>query len=256
MFIDADVHISPYPRDGGITPEQVIRAMDRAGIDKAVCWLQPPYMRTLDDAMAYVDAAARRYPDRLLPFGWIDPHFDEKTCMDMCKRCLDDYGCYGIKFNGAQNDFSLEKEELLDKVIEKIAAAKKLVGFHIGDESNNTHPLKAAKLTDRWPDVNFLMIHMGGAACNMEDACIEVAAKHKNMYLVGSSVDYPYVLKAIRTLGAERVLFGSDMPFNVMEADAAGYRAFLSAYCTEEESRLVMGENAARLLNLKEGING
>ena len=253
MVIDADVHISPYPQDGGITPDEVIAAMDRACVDKAICWLQPPYMRGIEEATQYVRRAAEKFPERLLPFGWVDPHFPMEECMSLCRRCLYDYDFFGVKFNGAQNSFNMERYEQIAPLIDEIAKAGKVIAFHVGDENNDTHPVKIAEIAKRWPQLNILMVHMGGAASNMENACIEVAAQYSNMYLVGSSVDYPYVLKAIRTLGADRVMFGSDMPFSMMEADAAGYRAFLDAYCTETEKKLVMGGNAVRLLHLKEG---
>lgn len=249
MIIDADVHLSPYREDGGLSPEYVVECMDRAGVDKALCWLQPPYIRLLDEATEYIRQAALRYPDRFLPFGWADPRLGVDDCVRLCGRCLKEYGFYGMKLNGAQNDFSLA-DERIDPIIECVAGYGKVLALHIGDENNNTHPMKAARIAQKWPELPILMVHMGGAACNMEDMCIEAARDNPNMFLVGSSVDYPHVLRAIRTLGAERVLFGSDVPFSVMEADAAGYRAFLRAYCTPDERELVMGGNIRRILKI------
>ena len=40
MIIDADCHITPHPE--GITTEELLRRMDRAGVDKALTWLRPP----------------------------------------------------------------------------------------------------------------------------------------------------------------------------------------------------------------------
>jgi len=105
MIIDADVHISPYPDEGGIGVEELLRRMDRAGVDKALTWLQPPYRRELDESNEYVYQAVKRHPDRILGFGWADPNLGLGKAKDTVKRCIDEYGFYGVKMNGAQNSF-------------------------------------------------------------------------------------------------------------------------------------------------------
>ena len=81
MIIDADVHISPFPEGGNsIYVDELLRRMDRSGVDKALTWLQPPYMRELDASNEYVYQSMKQHPDRILGFGWVDPHFGiEKT---------------------------------------------------------------------------------------------------------------------------------------------------------------------------------
>ena len=83
--------------------------MDVSGVQKAVVWLQPPYMRELDASLQYIHESARKYPDRLLPFGWANPHLGLEKSIDTIKRCVD-YGFYGVKLNGATNccDISIE----------------------------------------------------------------------------------------------------------------------------------------------------
>ena len=51
MLIDADIHISPTPQGGNsITIDELLRRMDRCGVDKAVTWWRPPYVRSEIDA--------------------------------------------------------------------------------------------------------------------------------------------------------------------------------------------------------------
>ena len=72
MIIDADTHISPIRGPLTIPAEELICHMDRSGVNKAVCWLQPPYMRLIDDSLQYLYQSVKKYPDRLLGFGWVD----------------------------------------------------------------------------------------------------------------------------------------------------------------------------------------
>ena len=45
MRIDADTHISCLGEANNITAEELISMLDAAGLDKAITWLQPPYVR-------------------------------------------------------------------------------------------------------------------------------------------------------------------------------------------------------------------
>ena len=70
MIIDADTHISPTGEDANaITIDELLRRMDRAGVDKALAWLRPPYLREIDESNAYVYRATQQHPDRILGFG-------------------------------------------------------------------------------------------------------------------------------------------------------------------------------------------
>ena len=75
MIIDADVHISPFEGGLNIQTEELIRRMDYSAINKALTWLQPPYFRETDPGNKLVYEATQTYPDRILGFGWVDPHF-------------------------------------------------------------------------------------------------------------------------------------------------------------------------------------
>ena len=88
---------------------------------------------------------------------------------------------------------------------------------------------------------------------DLSRACIEAAAQCKNMSLVGSCISYVKVRDAIRTLGADRVCFGSDTPFSIMHADVCGYQAFLADDFTDREQKLVMGGNIERILGIEGG---
>lgn len=91
---------------------------------------------------------------------------------------------------------------------------------------------------------------MGGVGHpDLTAAMIEVAREHPNITLIGSAVRSVPILRAISALGARRVCFGSDTPFELMHVELARYRALLAALAEEERS-LVLGENAARLFGL------
>jgi predicted TIM-barrel fold metal-dependent hydrolase len=254
MIIDSDTHISPTGEDAmAITYGELVRRMDRAGVDKALTWLRPPYMREIASSNAYVYEATKQHPDRILGFGWADPHLGVERSKDDVKRCIYEYGFYGVKLNGAQNSYYIDDPEMSLPLIEEIAKTGKLLAFHVGaDAYEHTHPFRVAKVAARFPELQILVVHMGGVGHHgLTDATIEMAEECANLYLIGSAVRTRAILKAIRTLGAERVCFGSDTPFELMHVEVARYEGMLDGEVTAEEKELIMAGNMARLMGLE-----
>jgi len=224
--------------------------MDRAGVDKALTWLQPPYLRHIDESNAYVCRAMREHPGRVLGFGWADPNLGIEQAKAMVRRCIYDYGFYGVKLNGAQNNFYIDDSQLVLPVIEEIARIGKPLAFHCGaDAYEATHPFRIGKIAALYPELPIIMVHMGGASFHdLSNAAIEIAAAHPNITLIGSAVRSQAILKAIKTLGAHRVCFGSDTPFELMHVEVAKYNAMLDGEVTAAEKQLIMSGNIARVL--------
>ena len=74
--------------------------------------------------------------------------------------------------------------------------------------------------------------------------------EHSNITLIGSAVRHVAVLKAVKTLGAERVCFGSDTPFALMHVERAAYHALLEGELTAEEEQQIMGGNIVRMFGI------
>jgi predicted TIM-barrel fold metal-dependent hydrolase len=254
MIIDADCHITPLQGGWNIQVEELIRRMDYAGVDKALTWLQPAYFPNVNAGNALVYAATKKYPDRILGFGWADPHFGLDAAKDQIKQCVEEYGLYGVKLNGAQNNFYIDDENLAMPLIEEIAKTGKILAFHIGTDSfENTHPFRLAKIAKRFPETQILAVHMGGIAFHdLSTACIEAAQECSNIVLIGSGVRAVNILKAIKTLGADRVCFGSDTPFAMMHVELAMYAALMKDEVVGEDQALVLGGNIARLFGIEQ----
>jgi hypothetical protein len=248
MILDADCHITPFA--DGIQYDELLRRMDKAGVAQALTWLQPNPLYPVDEGNAYIYEAWRAHPDRILPFGWAEPHHGVEKAKDTIRRCIEEYGFHGVKLNGAQNNFLIDDEKLSIPLIEAIAVTGKLLAFHIGtDAYEQTHPFRLGKMARRYPETRIIAVHMGGVAHrDLTAAMIEIAAECPNITLVGSAVKTKAILKAIQTLGAERVCFGSDTPFELMHVEVAKYHALLDGEIPPAEKELVMGGNILRLV--------
>ncbi len=255
MIIDADCHISSHSWDGlAISASGLIEEMDRAGVDKALVWSKPPYDKNIEPENQAVCEAVRRYPDRLIGFGWANPRLGTKRARAAIERCFEECGLAGIKFNGAQDDYVIDDAAILP-FVEQAAGYGKPVAFHIGaDFYENTHPYRLGAIAARFPEIPILMVHMGGAGTPALDrSAIEVAYAHPNITLIGSAIGERAILRAIAALGPNRLCFGSDVPFGLMHVQLAKYNAMLRDH--DQAARdLVLGGNLARLVGLEEKV--
>lgn len=252
MIIDADCHLSSQKLDAlAITAPELMDQMDRCGVDRALVWLKPPYNKDIDPENRAVYQAMRDFPHRLLGFGWVNPRLGADHARDTIRRCFEEYGFYGIKFNGAQDDYVIDDATILP-LIEAAAGYGKPIAFHIGsDFYENTHPYRLGNIAGRFPETQFIMVHMGGASIpTLDRSAVETAEQHTNITLIGSSINEMAILGAIRKLGAQRICFGSDTPFRLMHVQLAMYQALLRDF-SDQERTLILGGNLARLLKLE-----
>jgi len=252
MILDADVHISPVKGENRIDTEELLRRMDKAGVDKALTWLHPLYTREVEESNKYIYESTKKYPNKILGFGWADPNLGVEKAKDTVKKCIYEYGFYGVKLNGAQNSFYIDDPDISLPVIEEIAKTGKLLAFHVGaDDYERTHPFRVAKIARWFPETKILVVHMGGASFNdLSKATIEFAKSHPNLILIGSAIRSISILKAIKELGSSRVCFGSDTPFELMHVEVARYRALLDGEVSKEDIDKIMAGNMIELLNL------
>lgn len=252
MIIDADCHISSHRFDSlAITADELVAQMDRNGVDKALVWLKPPYDKQIEPENRAVYEAAQRYPARLLPFGWANPHLGRTRTLATIKRCFEEYGFSGIKFNGAQDGYVIDDDDFALPYIEEAAKYGKVIAFHIGaDFYENTHPTRLGRIAGLFPETRFILIHLGGAASpSLVRAAIEVMTAHSNITAIGSNIDERAVLQALERLGPQRLCFGSDTPFRLMHVQLAKYRALLRDFPPDAQAQ-VLGGNLARLLGV------
>ena len=83
----------------------------------------------------------------------------------------------------------------------------------------------------------------------LDRAAIETTQQYANITIIGSSIPATAVLRAITTLGSERVCFGSDMPFRLMHVELAKYQALMRDLAEVDRAK-ILGGNLARLLHL------
>lgn len=249
MYIDADCHISAKPGGFEIGITELLKRMDAVGVDQAICWPMLTYTREAAADNKAIFRGAQQHPDRIIPFGGVNPRLGFEAARLELERCINDYGVRGVKLNGARDAYYIDDPQLSLPLIERIASAGLILALHCGaNDYERTHPFRIAKISDLFPELKILVVHMGGAGTpNLHDAVIEMAQRYSNWYLVDSEADYRKVHQALRVLGAERICYGSDTPFTPMRFEW-GIRQVVYQDLSPTEKARVLGENIRQLL--------
>ncbi len=249
MIWDLHCHLANVP---GTTPLErmasLLRYADRMGIERIIVFMGYPFsidpspdeLRRQNDQVL---EALEHYHDRAFGFAYLNPKHTDASLAEI-ERCVAQGPMVGIKLWVAATSDS----ELLDPLIERTAALRALIFQHTwwkttGNLEGESTPQQLVELARRHPSAQFICGHSGGdwergirAIRSSPNICTETA---------GCDPTAGYIEMAVRELGAERVLYGSD----------AGGRSFASqlakvhgAEVAPDAKRLILGENLKRLL--------
>jgi uncharacterized protein len=248
MVIDAHVHLTGGSGSAAQRVECLLRFADRLGIDRFITCLGPVLrLRPAPDELRadndFVMAAVAACPDRVAGLCYGSPAYPEATVAEMerciaqgplrgvklwvCRRC-DDPGCDPI----AQKAGELGVPVLQHTWIKAT-----------GNMPTESRPEHLVGLARRHPGTTFIMAHSGGDW----QRGLRLAQPAPNILVdtCGGNPEQGQVELAVRLLGAERVLYGSDADGRSFASQLAKVTA---ARVTEAERRLVLGENAARVV--------
>ena len=222
------------------------RNMDDWGIDVSVV---QPVVTKQSQTKGLNEWAASICSDRIVSFGGIYPHTDDY------KRDIDyvcSLGLKGLKFHAEYQDFELDSPEML-KIYDYAFERGLIVLHHAGFDPMASPPFKSsprqfAHIVHEMKGGVLIAAHLGGHA-QWDD--VERYLVGENIYL-DTSMGFSYYpheqfLRIVRAHGAGKILFGSDSPWSNAKDEMAALR---SLPLTEEEKRLILGENAERLLNI------
>ena len=166
----------------------------------------------------------------------------------------DRFGFRGTKLMGVLHKYEVD-DAAIDPVMEATRERGWVASIHSGKD-DVVRPFRIANIAARYPDVPIIMDHMGYPD-HVEEA-IRAAEEHPNIYL-GTTIlrffpepskpDPTRVGEAVRRVGAERVVWGSNAPeygHNPLWCRQAIESLKLGA----EAERLIMGDTLARLYKI------
>lgn len=233
-------------RFGDGTVAGALEAMERAGIDRAVCLGVANTARHVASVNNFV---ASLNPERFIGFGTIHPDLPVEENVAILRA----HRLRGVKIHPLFQDFSLDDPRLsaiLDALQGEFAAI-----VHVGEggekfAGGRCTPRMLADIARGFPRLDLIACHFGGYHV-LDDAEQSVVGLPGRVYLDTSwppslaTVEPKRVRAIIERHGPERVIFSSDWP---MAEPVREIEAIEALGLPEEDTRAILGENLARIV--------
>jgi len=242
-IIDAHAHLGRFPSIHAAhgDAEGLLASMDRIGIATACLSsfqaLGGDYRRGNDG----VAAAVRRYPGRFLGYAVINPTYPDDIEREL-HRCLDELGLFAVKLHPTEHGTPPDAPAY-HRVYTAMQVRRGLILSHTFGDPRTLDALAAG-----YPDVTFLVAHTGAVYDpQLAEALAVVLAARPNVYLDTclSRVHYGDLEQWVEAVGAGRLVFGTDAPFN---DNAHQLGRVTHAALPEADKRAVLGGTMARII--------
>ena len=234
-IIDAHNHIG-IRHGASQTGLELVSKMDAVGVGQAL--ILPFVEGAIDNDVVASEAATAA--DRLIPFCAVNP-WDGAAAIEEIRRCVEDLGFMGLKLHPTLHGYRLADHGLMDPIFATARDLGIIVTSHGASDLYN-NPREFEEMAGTFPGVPLLMVHMGYFW--ETDLAIEVSGKHPNLYLDTSRAPIFEIAQAVREIGPEKVIWGTDSPFVDYELE---FRK-MERLGSPQDYELVMGGNIARLL--------
>jgi predicted TIM-barrel fold metal-dependent hydrolase len=279
-IIDAHVHIAPWEQvlpdaaalmsagreDFEIAraicrdPHRLVAEMDKSGIEKLVMinYVTPDVVGFTEAANEFSARMAKPYPERLIPFGGIDPRRVPDVAAEM-DHLLGDLGLGGIKLHPPHqffrtNDY-LNGGELrgLATVYEKCIEYGVPVMVHTGTSvfprarNKYADPMDLDDVIVDFPELKLIIAH-GGRPLWM-DATFFLLRRSPNVFLDISSVPPKRLLEYFPWIErvADQAMFGSDWPGPGVKDLSTNIEDFYNLPLSDEAKHQILRDTAQKL---------
>jgi uncharacterized protein len=215
MIWDLHCHLSGVE---GRTPAERIARMieigDRLGIERFCFYMDQPFATdpTPDEFRRQNDhvlEALEHWHHRAFGFVYLNPKHEDESLKEL-DRCVKDGPMVGVKLWVALRC----NDPRLDSIIRRAGELKAVIFQHTwfktgGNQPGESTPMDLAELAARHPSVPIICGHTGG---NWEIG-IRTIRGQKNVSIdtAGSDPTAGFIEMAVRELGADRIIYGSDV---------------------------------------------
>jgi len=245
MIVDSLVFLGPSLYGPDVAVDDLLRALDGAGIDRAVAVPAKPRGYHLGPANDLVAAAVRANPDRLAGFARVDPNLGDDAVAEL-ERCFATLGLAGLFLHPWEDTFRVSAP-LVDPVVRVAREHGRPVivaaGYPFLSEG-----LQVGDLARRFPEVQ--VVATNGGQLNISglgQTDVELALEANANLAVQTAGVYreDFLENVVARFGAERLLFATAFPVYDPRLEL---RRGQWMHVPEDARAAVLGGNAERLL--------
>lgn len=244
FIFDVHAHLGSFApmQIGNGDAAGIVKTMDQMGV-ATTCLSSLPAIKsdcTLGNQL--VKEATLQFPGRIYGYLTATPYDETYPFEDYFKG---DSPLFGIKIHAAMNDTAINNPAYLPYL--EFANERNLpVLFHAWEP---TEVSQIAALAENFRNCPLIIAHCGFTGYQAKLEAIKTVAKYEHVFLdTAHSSTYDGALEwIVSKVGADRILFGSDVPFFDIR-HTLGKLAL--SHLSEEEKLKIVGLNAKHLFHL------
>lgn len=236
-------HIPEYDADA------MVETMDSIGVDMCICSphraIGPDYRAGNEEVIE----AAGRFPGRFVPYITINPYYPLAEIEREIEKWHSQEQLRAFKIHPSFASYPADGEGYRP-VWEHANEHGLTVLSHSSAGDKHGSPKMLGELAKRYPKSNVLVAH-SASGWDMIEVATQAAKEHENVYLdlCGSPLLFGGLERMVDAVGAERILFGTDLPF-IDPRPGLGRVAF--SRISDDEKRKILGLNARRMFRITE----
>lgn len=241
MIIDSHCHVGSCRVFGAQQDvNQLFLSMERHSVDRSIVQPFPGSMNPIEDH-SLIGSMDRT---KIRGIASLSPHRDAGEYRAEIQRCVEEFGFVGVKLHTIGHSISpLSPDARL--VFETAVGLNIPVMIHTGQGVPFAEPAAWIPLSREFSDTKVVFAHAGAGIYTV--AAIAAAEVCENVFLETSWCNIGDIFRAIRTLGADRVMFGSDMIPNLPVEIAK----FAALEISTDERKAVMYGTAQQVFGME-----
>ncbi|MBI2915020.1 MAG: amidohydrolase [Firmicutes bacterium] len=241
--VDAHQHLGDCcVFDLNVTEEYLMEGLEQNNIDLTI--VQPcPGARRPEEAHARVAALARKHPDRIRGLACLSPHQPEEQYFNQTRQWIEEHGFVGVKLHTVGHAVSPVSADA-EKVFRTAVRLGVPVMIHTGAGVPFSLPSLVIPMARQYPELKIVLAHSGSGLYSLE--ALVVAQECPNVHLETSWCSVGDIAWFVRTVGADRVMFGADIVSNI-PIELAKYG---TTDMGDEERHTCLSETAIRVFGL------
>ncbi|MDR1789937.1 MAG: amidohydrolase [Opitutaceae bacterium] len=241
----------------------LLRAMDAARVDRAILqgwyWQNP---ETCAEQNRFYAECVRRHPDRLSAFAALNTRAPRRLVADEIRRVRDS-GFAGLGELSPHSQGISAGDGDFREALGLAAQLGLAVNFHVTDDTLPAYPGRVSTplgdfraIAEAFPGLTVILAHWGG---RIWEAAPDKLPPNIHLDTAASPLLYGNGIfsEALRCVGPEKILFGSDHPLDLYPRQPAAEGNPMGRFPAEardnlppEARALVFSENALRLLRV------
>lgn len=224
-MIDAHVHIGGEAAGFQMTEQVILKSMEKYGIDISIVSnadaveygggqrLPEQYQARQEDTLDRIIGFCRANPGKIYGAFWCKPNHELLTDRidEMIKNNRD--VIVALKVHPCLSNLSFADDKMLPYL--DLAVKYDLPVIVHTANSFVDSPMRVYEMACRYPQLKFVMAHMGLETDNQ--LAVDLMEKAENLYADTAWVPVKTTLEIIRRYGSHRILFGSDNPIDGLD---------------------------------------